>query len=117
MRARRAIHNVLGPAGPMLIAAAVAAVPAAHAKAMSTRATPAAVLTGTGVLDDVVAITAANAWAVGRRISIPLPANGGMLIGVYAASGRNAWAVGSTKTFANIKARPLVLHWNGTAWR
>jgi hypothetical protein len=53
------------------------------------------------------------AW---RRISIPLPADGGMLIGVYAASGRNAWAVGSTKTFADIKARPLVLHWNGTAW-
>jgi hypothetical protein len=39
-----------------------------------------------------------------------------MLIGVFAASGRNAWAVGCTKTFANVKARPLVLHWNGVAW-
>jgi hypothetical protein len=55
-----------------------------------------------------------TAW---RRISIPVPANGGMLIGVYAASGRNARAVGCTKTFGNIKARPLVLHWNGTAWK
>jgi hypothetical protein len=54
------------------------------------------------------------AW---RRISIPVPADGGMLIGVYAASGRNAWAVGCTKTFGNINARPLVLHWNGTAWK
>jgi hypothetical protein len=54
------------------------------------------------------------AW---RRTSIPAPANGGMLIGVHAASGRNAWAVGCTKTFANIKARPLVLHWNGATWK
>jgi hypothetical protein len=55
-----------------------------------------------------------TAW---RRISIPLPPNGGQLIAVYAASGRNAWAVGCTKTLANPKAKPFVLHWNGKAWK
>jgi hypothetical protein len=34
----------------------------------------------------------------------------------YAASGWNAWAVGCTRTFGNINARPLVLHWNGAVW-
>jgi hypothetical protein len=55
-----------------------------------------------------------TAW---RRMSTPVPANGGMLIGVGAASGHNAWAVGCTRTFASSKARPFVLHWHGTAWR
>jgi hypothetical protein len=47
MRARRAVHRVLGPVGLLLIAAvvaAVAAVPVAHAEAMIARASPAAVL-------------------------------------------------------------------------
>jgi hypothetical protein len=40
-----------------------------------------------------------------------------MLMGVYAASGQNAWAVGCTRTYGSIEARPLVLHWTGTAWK
>ena len=84
------------------------------------------------ILNRVDVISARDAWAAGssglgmfilhwngaawRRISIPVPADGGMLIGVFAASGRNAWAVGCTKTFGSFNARPLVLHWNGTAW-
>ncbi|MDR2986046.1 MAG: hypothetical protein LBV34_14515 [Nocardiopsaceae bacterium] len=55
-----------------------------------------------------------TAW---RRVSVPKPANGGMLIGVDGRSSRKTWAVGDTKTFANIKARPLALRWNGTAWK
>jgi len=55
-----------------------------------------------------------TAW---RRTSVPVPINGGQLIGVYAASGRSAWAVGCTRNFAARKAKPLVLRWNGTAWK
>ncbi len=129
MRARRAIHHVLGPASPLLIAAAVTAVPSAPAEAMTARATPAAVLTGTGVLDDVVAVTATNAWAVGHdgdlanpktliehwngtawhRVSVRPAA--GWLNGVAATSARDVWAVGLSGT------RALILHFNGTAWR
>src|SRR5258708_2582143 len=129
MRARRAIHHVLGPASPLLIAAAVTAVPSAPAEAMTARATPAAVVTGTGVLDDVVAVTATNAWAVGHdgdlanpktliehwngtawhRVSVRPAA--GWLNGVAATSARDVWAVGLSGT------RALILHFNGTAWR
>ena len=52
-----------------------------------------------------------------KRVHIPVPASGGNLIGVFAASGRSAWAVGCTRFFADPKARPVVLHWNGTAWK
>jgi hypothetical protein len=129
MRARRAIPHVLGPAGLLLIAAAVAAVAAVPAEAVTARAAPAAVLTGTGVLDDVVAVTATNAWAVGHygglanpktlvehwngtawhRVSVRPAA--GWLNGVAAASARDVWAVGFSGT------RALILHFNGTAWR
>jgi len=128
MRVRRAIHHVLGSAGPLLIAAAVAVVPATGAEAMTARAAPAVVLTGTGVLDDVVAITATNAWAVGHvgianpktlvehwngsawhRISVSPAA--GWLNGVAATSARDIWAVGFSGT------RALILHFNGTRWR
>src|SRR5262249_51552993 len=113
----------------LLIAAAVAAVPAADAEAVTARAAPAAVLTGTGVLDDVVAITATNAWAVGHsgdvanpktlvehwngtgwpRISVSPAA--GWLNGVAATSARDVWAVGFSGSGA------LILHFNGTRWR
>jgi len=129
MRARRAIHRAFGPVGSLLIAAAVAAVPAADAEAVTARAAPAAVLTGTGVLDDVVAITATNAWAVGHsgdvanpktlvehwngtgwhRISVSPAA--GWLNGVAATSARDVWAVGFSGS------RALILHFNGTRWR
>jgi len=129
MRARRAVHRVLGSAGPLLIAAVVVAVPAAPAEASAASAAPGAVLAGTGVLDDVVAITATNAWAVGHsgplgnprtlvehwngtvwhRVSVRPAA--GWLNGVAATSARDVWAVG----FSGLKA--LILHFNGTRWR
>ncbi len=129
MRPRRVIHHVLGPAGPLLIAAAVTLVPAAPAEAATARVTPAAVLTGTGVLNDVVAIMARNAWAVGHygglanprtlvehwngtawhRVSVSPAA--GWLNGVAATSARDVWAVGFSG------GRALILHFNGTAWR
>src|SRR5215470_16715491 len=125
MRARRVTQNVLGPAASLLIAAAVAAVPAARADAITARATHAAVLTGTGVLNDVVAISPTNAWAVGHygglfhpktlvehwngtawhRISVSPSA--GWLNGVAATSARDVWAVGLTHS------RALILHFNG----
>jgi hypothetical protein len=55
-----------------------------------------------------------KAWT---RASVPMPAGGGELIGVRAASGRSAWAVGCTRTFTAARAMPLVLRWNGAAWR
>jgi hypothetical protein len=53
------------------------------------------------------------AW---KRVQIPVHASGGTLIGVFASSRRSAWAVGCTRFFADPRARPLVLRWNGTAW-
>ena len=41
--------------------------PGGPAEAITVGAAPAAVLTGSGVLDDVVAVTATNAWAVGHH--------------------------------------------------
>jgi hypothetical protein len=128
MRARRVIHHVLGPVGPLLIAAAVAGVPAAQAEAITARAAP-AVLTGTGVLDDVVAITTTDAWAVGHFGALAVPKtlvehwNGtawhpisvrpaaGWLNGIAATSAHDIWAVGFSGTSA------LILHFNGTRWR
>jgi hypothetical protein len=129
MRSGRAIRPVLGLAGALLVAAAVSAVPAAHAEAVTARATPLTVLTGTGVLNDVVAVTATNVWAVGHygglanpkalvehwngtawhRISVSPAA--GWLDGVAATSARDIWAVGLSG------ARALILHFDGTAWR
>ena len=129
MSARCAIRRVLALVGPLVLAAAVAAVPAARADASTTRATPAAVLNGTGVLDGVVAISATNAWAVGhagglarpktlvehwngtawRRISLT-PAVG-WLNDVAATSARDVWAVGFSRGTA------LILHFDGSAWR
>ena len=43
-----------------------------------------------------------------RRVPIPGPGDG-ELFGVAATSAANAWAVGRSD-------RPLILHWNGTAW-
>src|SRR5215469_14358761 len=106
MRARRVVRYVLGP---LLIAAAVATVPAAQAGVMTARVTSVSVLAGTGVLDDVVAITATNAWAVGHYGAltnpktlvehwdgtawhrIPVTPAAGWLNGITAASARDIW--------------------------
>jgi hypothetical protein len=129
MRARRVFRNALGVVSALLIVAAAAAVPAAQAEAMTARPTPGEVLIGTGVLNDVVAVSATNAWAVGhygnlahprtlvehwnghawRRISVRPAA--GWLNGVAATSARDVWAVGISH------ARALILHFNGTVWR
>src|ERR1022692_3120963 len=116
-------------AGPLLLAAAVS-MPAAAAAAQTAPAGPAVALAGTGVLNDVVATSARNAWAVGhvgdlgKTTSLIMRWNGarwsrvhglrpaaGWLDGVAATSARNAWAVG----FSGSKA--LILHWNGAAWK
>ena len=89
-------------------------------------------------LTGVSADSASDAWAVGSYLSnttgirdtlilhwngtawsrVPSPSPGSrfnVLNGVSAAGTRNAWAVGFYRTQA-AGARPLVLHWNGTAW-
>jgi hypothetical protein len=55
-----------------------------------------------------------TAW---KRVHVPVPASGGTLIGVFAVSGHSAWAVGCTRIFADPKAQPVLLHWNGTTWK
>jgi hypothetical protein len=54
-----------------------------------------------------------TAWTL---VHLPVVPGGALLTGVFAASGRNAWAVGCTGT-CGAAARPLVLHWNGRAWK
>jgi hypothetical protein len=89
------------------------------------------------LLTGVAATSASNAWAAGiagttrggpfilhwngaswRRA--PSPVRHGALLAV-AASGRSAWAVGfvGNAGFPGSRAtnRPLILHWNGAAWR
>ncbi len=39
----------------------------------------------------------------------------GELTSVTATSARNAWAVGDSSHYSTD--RPLVMHWNGTAWK
>jgi hypothetical protein len=135
MRSGGAIGRVRGLAVLPLIVAAVAAIPAGQTRASATvRAhvggvVPTAVLAGTGVLDDVVATSARNAWAVGHFGSLSQPRtliehwNGktwqrvrvapadGWLNGVAATSARDVWVVGFSGNAA------LILHFNGTSWR
>jgi hypothetical protein len=89
-------------------------------------------------LTGVAAISATNIWAVGftfttatreqtlilhwngtvwKQVPSPNPSSAGNpLTGVAATSARNAWAVGASfRPFGG--ERPLILHWNGTAWR
>jgi hypothetical protein len=89
--------------------------------------------TGSDVLNAVSALSASHAWAVGgtgastlilrwnganwSTVPNPSPGRGGDLNAVSSVSSSDAWAVGcylaspSTNEF-----KPLVLHWNGTAW-
>jgi hypothetical protein len=93
-------------------------------------------------LQSVAAVAANDAWAVGRegnedagvpsrgliehwdgiRWSVvrPVARSGSALSAVSAAGPRNVWAAGATyhsRGESRAKARPLLLHWNGTAWR
>jgi hypothetical protein len=85
------------------------------------------------ILEAVTALSASNAWAVGRYHSggtdksmiehwngtawkqVPNPNPGGHLSGVSATSSSNAWAVGFYGSSTGL--RTLIEHWNGTAWK
>lgn len=87
-----------------------------------------------GVLQSVAAVSARNAWAVGRagaegcacgktlilhwdgvpwsRVPSPSPTGGvGSLSGVAFTKARDGWAVGT------VGDRPLILRWSGAQWR
>lgn len=92
-----------------------------------------------GVLNDVSATSATDAWAVGqsgdrtlaerwdgskwRRVATPNPGHVGpttvdTLHAVVAVSPRDAWAVGTfgVRT-SGVGHGPLILHWNGSTWQ
>lgn len=88
-----------------------------------------------GVLNDVAALSAGSAWAVGRvgechprsliarwngrkwqEVALPAGARSGWLNGVAVTSPRNAWAVGFSGSLDGPR-QSLLLHWDGTAWR
>jgi hypothetical protein len=116
MRPHPSIDRARGMAA--LLAAAVAAVPAVNAEAMTRHIPHAAkaALAGNGVLNSVVATSARNAWAVGHFGGlarskaliehwngtawhrIRLTPAGGWLDGVAATSARDVWAADSSAT-------------------
>jgi hypothetical protein len=105
--------------------------PAAQGPAARVAAAPAGTFAPGGILNDIVASSAQNAWAVGhggachptseiarwngtnwKMAQLPASARSGWLNGVTATSDADAWAVG----FAGSLDGPLdslILHWNG----
>jgi hypothetical protein len=100
---------------------------------------PTPTLTGgaKSTLNGVVALSPANAWAVGKGrngaalaehwngtawavVQVPIPAGAAssQLSGISALSPSNLWAVGSVATVAGttVQTRTLVEHWNGSTW-
>jgi hypothetical protein len=96
-------------------------------------------LKGRGVYDGVAVTAPKNAWAVGgtswtapstliehwngqdwTRVPSPSPAPNSRLTSVSATSTGNAWTVGWTGTGSGTidsqGDKPLIEHWNGTAW-
>jgi hypothetical protein len=88
-------------------------------------------------LNGVVALSASNAWAVGKGrngaalaerwngnawsvVPVPTPAGSAssQLSGISARSPSDIWAVGSFTTVigTTVQGRTLAEHWNGTAW-
>ena len=82
-----------------------------------------------GYLNDVAAVSADDAWAVGAgmfnraliehwdgaawtRVPSPDPGGGTVLNGVAAISATSAWAVGGT----NDSGQTVIEHWDGGAW-
>ena len=79
-------------------------------------------------LADVVATSAANAWAVGstgitplilhwngtawKRAPLPAAVGSGFVTGVAATSATNAWAVMTP----SAQGTPRIVHWNGRRW-
>src|SRR5690242_4190263 len=56
----------------------------------------------------------AGAAPAGPAARLPVP---GSLDGVAARSAGNAWAVGQTSSDSTANDKPILAHWNGTAWR
>lgn len=100
---------------------------------------PTPTLTGgaKSTLNGVVALSANNAWAVGKGrngaalaehwngsawsvVPVPTPAGAAssQLSGISARSPSDIWAVGSASVLVGtaVQGRTLVEHWNGTAW-
>jgi hypothetical protein len=84
---------------------------------------------GGGILDDVAAVSARDAWAVGQTRAgqtliirwngtawkrVPGPDSRDNLFSVAVTSARNAWAVGPS---GSGKPFSVILHWNGIAWK
>ena len=130
MRAKLVSLRVPGLIALALTAMLTAALPAAAAQASAAPA-PGAVLAGNGVLNDVVATSSSNAWAVGHYGSVCTGTrtliehwNGnawqrvkvrpvrGWLDGVAATSAHDVWVTGSAGT-----GGALILHFNGRTWR
>jgi hypothetical protein len=112
---------------------------AAHWNGSSWAIVPTPTLTGgaKSTLSGVVALSATNAWAVGKGrngaalaehwngtawavVPVPTPAGSAssQLSGISALSPSNLWAVGSVATVVGttVQTRTLVEHWNGTTW-
>ena len=141
MRSHAVVHRAGVLACAVLLSALLAGIalaPPTPAAAARTRiAIRASSFAVRGILLDVAAASARNAWAVGqtgsangspgalivhwngrtwRRVPSPRPSTGEDLEGVTATFGRTAWAVGCTDCFSP-KQRSLIERWNGTAWR
>ena len=84
-------------------------------RSLVTRATIVAATASLGLMIAGTAAQAASAphWQVSYRSHSAVPDG---LSSVTAPGKRDAWAVGIT-TRRNGTTRPLVLHWNGSAWR
>lgn len=98
---------------------------------------PSPVLTSNDVLNSVAARSATDAWAVGAAgidgttlvehwngtswTAVPAPSPGNLsntLASVTILGANDAWAVGTATSLPEQApvARPLSVHWNGTAW-
>lgn len=93
---------------------------------------------GSANLYAVAATSAGNAWAVGcalcfgnrpqtlierwngtawKRVPSPSPSGRAQLYGVAARSASAGWAVGFTGPITDETPRPVILGWNGVAWK
>ena len=66
-----------------------------------------------GVAGGVAPGTASAAQAGTAGTAVPFSISG-TLADVAATSASNAWAVGTT---GRLRSKPLIVHWNGTAWK
>jgi len=100
------------------------------------RQVPGPKVTPTGVLTGVSAVSAGQAWAVGKddsprgtqtlifrwqghvwvRVRPPASRVAASLRGVFALSAGNVWAVGYTGFKVKL-GKAVILHWNGSSWQ